>query len=81
MSIHRHLARLTQRRFIVLMMVLIFVAGAGLGYFLEVWGTTRQCWTYYTHQTPPLFAVFAHGLAAVAFWRVGMVISGGIRKF
>ena len=60
--------------------VLTFLAGTGLGYFLERWGTTRQCWTYYTHQTPPLFAVFAHGLAAVAFWRVGMVISSLIRR-
>jgi len=49
--------------------VLTFIAGSGLGYFLEVWGTTRQCWTYYTLQTPPFFAVLAHGLAAVAFWR------------
>lgn len=56
------------------MAVLTFLAGAGLGYFLERWGTTRQCWTYYTHQTPPLFAVFAHGLAAVAFWRVGKAL-------
>jgi hypothetical protein len=50
--------------------VLTFVAGSGLGYFLERWGTTRQCWTYYTGQTPPLFAVLAHGMAALAFWRV-----------
>lgn len=50
--------------------VLIFVAGSGLGYYLELWGTTRLCWTYYTHQTPPLFAVLAHGMAALAFWRV-----------
>ena len=50
--------------------VLMFAAGAGLGYFLELWGTTRLCWTYYTRQTPPLFAVLAHGMAAVAFWRV-----------
>lgn len=50
--------------------VLMFVAGTGLGYFLEVWGTTRLCWTYYTQQTPPLFAVLAHGMAAVAFWRI-----------
>ena len=49
--------------------LLTFLAGAGLGYFLELWGTTRQCWTYYTLQTPPLFAVLAHGMAAVAFWR------------
>lgn len=49
--------------------LLTFAAGAGLGYFLERWGTTRQCWTYYTLQTPPLFAVLAHGMAAVAFWR------------
>ncbi len=48
---------------------LLFIAGAGLGYFLERWGTTRECWTYYTRQTPPLFAVLAHGLATVAFFR------------
>ncbi len=54
--------------------VLIFAAGSGLGYFLERWGTTRECWTYYTHQTPPLFAVLAHGMAAVAFWRVSLLI-------
>jgi hypothetical protein len=52
---------------------LTFVAGAGLGYYLELWGTTRECWTYYTYQTPPLFAVLAHGMAAVAFWRAGLV--------
>jgi len=51
--------------------VLTFAAGSGLGYFLERWGTTRACWTYYTGETPPLFAVFAHGMAAVAFWRAG----------
>ncbi len=53
---------------------LIFIAGAGLGYFLELWGTTRECWTYYTFQTPPSFAVLAHGMAAVAFWRTGLVL-------
>jgi hypothetical protein len=50
--------------------VMVFLAGTGLGYFLERWGTTRLAWTYYTLQTPPLFAVLAHGMAAVAFWRV-----------
>ncbi len=49
--------------------LLLFIAGSALGYFLERWGTTRECWTYYTRQTPPLFAVLAHGLAAVAFFR------------
>jgi hypothetical protein len=49
--------------------LLTFAAGTGLGYFLEWWGTTRLCWTYYTGETPPLFAVLAHGMAAVAFWR------------
>jgi len=53
--------------------VLTFVAGSGLGYFLELWGTTRACWTYYTLETPPMFAVYAHGMAAVAFWRVGLL--------
>ncbi|MCX6079287.1 MAG: hypothetical protein NTW32_07110 [Chloroflexi bacterium] len=53
---------------------LVFAAGSGLGYFLERWGTTRECWVYYTNQTPPLFAVLAHGMAAVAFWRTGILI-------
>lgn len=54
--------------------VLTFLAGAGLGYYLELWGTTRQCWIYYTFQTPPFFAVLAHGMAAVAFWRAGLMV-------
>jgi hypothetical protein len=54
--------------------LLTFIAGAGLGYFLERWGTTRECWIYYTNQTPPLFAVLAHGMAAVAFWRAGLIL-------
>ena len=54
--------------------LLTFIAGAGLGYFLELWGTTRECWIYYTMQKPPLFAVLAHGMAAVAFWRAGLMV-------
>jgi hypothetical protein len=61
--------------------VLTFLAGSGLGYFLELWGTSRQCWTYYTFQTPPVFAVLAHGMAAVAFWRAGLVVKFVIQKF
>jgi hypothetical protein len=60
--------------------LLTFIAGAGLGYYLELWGTTRQCWTYYTYQTPPLFAVLAHGMAAVVFWRAGLVLKLVIEK-
>ncbi len=55
--------------------LLTFTAGSGLGYFLELWGTTRACWTYYTYQTPPLFAVFAHGMAALAFWQAARILS------
>lgn len=54
--------------------IITFAAGAGLGFFLEYWGTTRLCWTYYTGQTPPVFAVFAHGMAAVVFWRTGLLL-------
>lgn len=74
------LAALTLSAFLILtptdyrVAVLTFAAGAGLGYFLELWGTTRECWIYYTRQTPPLFAVLAHGLAAVAFWRAARVL-------
>ena len=60
--------------------VIVFAAGAGLGYFLELWGTTRECWTYYTYQTPPLFAVLAHGMAAVAFWRTGLLVQSLMRR-
>ncbi len=60
--------------------VLTFLAGAGLGYFLERWGTTRLCWTYYTHETPPLFAVLAHGMAAVAFWRSALLLKMMVYK-
>lgn len=49
--------------------VALFVAGAGLGWFLEYWGTSRWCWRYYTGEVPPLAAVLAHGFASVAFAR------------
>ncbi|GMV34211.1 MAG: hypothetical protein DCC59_12545 [Chloroflexi bacterium] len=64
------------------MALLTFIAGSGLGYFLELWGTTRQCWTYYTYETPPFFAVLAHGMAAVAFWRAGLLMKAvGVKVF
>jgi hypothetical protein len=60
--------------------LILFAAGAGLGYFLELWGTTRECWTYYTRETPPLFAVLAHGMAATAFWRAGVLLREFLSK-
>ena len=61
--------------------LLTFLAGAGLGYYLELWGTTRECWIYYTMQKPPVFAVLAHGMAAVAFWRAGLVLKSVLEKY
>ena len=58
----------------------LFIAGSSLGLFLEVWGTTRLCWTYYTNQTPPFFAVLAHGLAGFAFWRSGLLLKFYLHK-
>jgi len=64
--------------------LVIFGAGILLGYFLERWGTTRECWVYYTRQTPPFFAVLAHGMAAVAFERskqaLGLVLQVVFRR-
>lgn len=49
--------------------VLLFTAGSLLGVFLEYWGTSRRCWTYYTGEIPPVEAIFAHGFASLAFLR------------
>jgi hypothetical protein len=49
--------------------VTLFVCGSLLGIVLEYWGTSRQCWTYYSGEVPPPEAVFAHGFASVAFGR------------
>jgi hypothetical protein len=48
---------------------LILVAGTSLGYFLELWGTSRHCWIYYTEEIPPLMAAPAHGIASLGFAR------------
>ncbi len=53
---------------------LLMVAGAGLGIFLEYWGTSRRCWIYYTGEIPPVEAVLAHGFAAIAFHRAAGVL-------
>ena len=67
--------------------VTLFLCGSLLGIVLEYWGTSRQCWTYYTGEVPPPEAVFAHGFASVAFgrahqllepvWRVVRALAGG----
>jgi hypothetical protein len=46
-----------------------FLAGCLLGYPLELWGTTSECWVYWDQLTPPWTAVVAHGFASVAFTR------------
>lgn len=50
-------------------MIIILLVGSALGYFLELWGTTRFCWTYYSGDSPPIFTVLAHGMASIAIWR------------
>lgn len=53
----------------------IFLTGTLLGIFLEYWGTSRKCWTYYTRGLPPWEAVVAHGFAGVAFARMDQGIA------
>ncbi len=54
--------------------VLLFVSGTVAGLFLEYWGTSRECWTYYTRQIPPPVTIAAHGFASVAFARVADIL-------
>jgi len=58
----------------------LFVAGSALGWLLEYWGTTRNCWNYYTLQTPPLVTAFAHGFASVAFARATEAMLWGLQQ-
>jgi hypothetical protein len=60
--------------------VCLMLAGSGLGFFLEYWGTSRHCWNYYTGEIPPIAAVFAHGYASVAFQRVAVGIEAVLRR-
>jgi hypothetical protein len=58
--------------------VLLFIAGSALGALLEYWGTSRECWTYYTREVPPIVCVFAHGFAATAFSRTAAFVQGSV---
>jgi len=60
--------------------LVLFVAGAGAGIFLEYWGTTRQCWTYYTGESPPYEAVLAHGFASIAFARAVQIAEAILKR-
>ncbi|MCB9779347.1 MAG: hypothetical protein H6742_12340 [Alphaproteobacteria bacterium] len=60
--------------------VVLFVAGSLLGIFLEYWGTSRRCWTYYTAEIPPPVAVVAHGFASVAFLRGTQLLQAILRR-
>ncbi|MCB9688669.1 MAG: hypothetical protein H6738_21165 [Alphaproteobacteria bacterium] len=79
---HEPLTRLSWAAMLVVLVVpgrlrqdvTLMLAGAGLGIFLEYWGTSRHCWNYYTREIPPIAAVLAHGYAAVAFQRVAAVV-------
>jgi hypothetical protein len=57
-----------------------FAAGSLLGWLLEYWGTTRQCWTYWDGKTPPFTAVLSHGFATVAFARAVSIASSVARR-
>ena len=48
----------------------LFLNGALLGIFLEIWGTGRHCWNYYDGKTPSPFPIFGHGIAALCFWKM-----------
>lgn len=60
--------------------VTLMLAGAGLGLFLEYWGTSRHCWNYYTGEIPPIAAVLAHGYASVAFQRVAALVEARLPR-
>lgn len=60
--------------------VAIFYGGAALGWFLEYWGTSRFCWTYYTGEVPPAVAAWAHGFASLAFARGAEAVLWGVER-
>jgi hypothetical protein len=60
--------------------VSLLLAGMALGYFLEYWGTSRACWTYYTRQIPPPITVMAHGYAQVVFARTLDAMDWGVKR-
>lgn len=60
--------------------IVLFVSGAAMGVFLEYWGTSRHCWTYYTGQVPPPVAVFAHGFASIAFARANQYLEAALAR-
>ncbi len=60
--------------------VSLFLAGLGLGVFLEYWGTSRNCWTYYTRQVPPPVTAAAHGFAQIVYARVLAALDGLLRR-
>ena len=60
--------------------VWLFLAGSALGIFLEYWGTSRNCWTYYTREIPPPVTVAAHGFAQIVYARVLSGLEWGLRR-
>lgn len=60
--------------------IVLFLTGAAAGIFLEYWGTSRHCWTYWNRQIPPVEAVLAHGFASVAFARGVQLLEGIVAR-
>jgi hypothetical protein len=54
----------------------IFLAGLGLGYWGEWWGTTRGVWTYWNGATPPLYLPPLWGIGVLTVARLAGLAAG-----
>jgi hypothetical protein len=57
----------------------LFLAGLGLGYWGEWWGTTRGVWTYWNGATPPLYLPPLWGIGVLTVARLAS-LAGGLHK-
>ena len=54
--------------------LLIFLAGAGLGYFLELWDTTRESGPITPTRRRHSLRCWRTAMAVVAFWRAQLLL-------
>jgi hypothetical protein len=54
--------------------------GALVGYPLELWGTTSDCWKYWSGGLPPIESVLAHGFATLAFARGAALLERALAR-